>query len=95
MDRNVGEFDRRLRIFGGIALLTCALRARGPRQILALLAGADLFLTAAVQRCPVNALLGIDGCRGTNRSESVQRGQYSSSRRDPLTPAAKDPSNDR
>jgi uncharacterized membrane protein len=69
MDRNVGGFDRRLRILGGIALLAYALRARGFKRIAALLAGADLLFTGAIQRCPMNALLGIDTCRTGNRSE--------------------------
>jgi uncharacterized membrane protein len=69
MDKNVGGFDRRLRILTGIALLSYALRARGFKRVVALLAGADLLLTAAIQHCPMNALLGIDTCRTGNRSE--------------------------
>ncbi len=62
MERNVGGLDRRLRILGGIALLAYALRARGIRRAGTLFAGADLFLTAAVQWCPLNALFGVDTC---------------------------------
>ncbi|WP_122091082.1 YgaP family membrane protein [Halalkalicoccus subterraneus] len=64
MDRNVGGLDRRIRILAGIAVLASALRAKGFGRIVALLVGADLLLTAAVQRCPLNALLGIDTCHG-------------------------------
>lgn len=64
MDKNVGGLDRRLRVLAGIAVLAYALRARGGKRFVALLAGADLLLTAAVQHCPLNALFGIDTCRG-------------------------------
>lgn len=69
MDKNVGGIDRRLRILAGIALLAYALRARGFGRIAALVAGADLLLTAAIQRCPGNALFGIDTCGHSERSE--------------------------
>ncbi|MDL5363000.1 DUF2892 domain-containing protein [Halalkalicoccus sp. NIPERK01] len=69
MDRNVGGADRHLRILGGIVLLGSALRARGFGRVAALLAGAVLLLTAAVQRCPVNALAGVDTCRAGERLE--------------------------
>lgn len=69
MDKNVGGRDRRLRVLGGIALLAYALRARGIKRLLALLAGADLLFSAAVQHCPLNALFGIDTCGVGERSE--------------------------
>ncbi|MEM4780140.1 MAG: DUF2892 domain-containing protein [Halalkalicoccus sp.] len=69
MDRNVGGTDRHLRVLAGIALLAYALRADGIRRVAALAAGADLLLTAAIQRCPLNALLGIDTCAVGDRSE--------------------------
>ncbi len=72
MDRNVGGFDRRVRILAGIAVLGYALRTSGIKRVAALLAGADLFLTAALQRCPVNALLGVDTCRIGARSKTDQ-----------------------
>lgn len=70
MKRNVGGLDRRLRVLGGIAVLGYALRAKGSKRAGALLAGAVLFGTAAVQRCPANALLGIDTSRPPNRSRN-------------------------
>lgn len=69
MKRNVGGMDRRLRVLGGIALLAYALRATGFKRVAALVAGADLLLTAAVQRCPMNTLFGIDTCGFSERSE--------------------------
>ncbi|MCL7416984.1 MAG: DUF2892 domain-containing protein [Halalkalicoccus sp.] len=69
MDRNVGGSDRHLRILAAIALLGSALRTRGVRRVGALLAGAVLLSTAALQRCPLNARLGIDTCRSGERSE--------------------------
>ncbi|KYH27096.1 hypothetical protein HAPAU_09860 [Halalkalicoccus paucihalophilus] len=69
MDRNVGGADRHLRILSAIALLGSALRTRGIKRVGALLAGAVLLLTAALQHCPLNALLGIDTCRSGERSE--------------------------
>jgi uncharacterized membrane protein len=69
MNKNVGGLDRRLRILAGLALLAYALRATGFKRVIALLAGADLLLTAGIQRCPMNSLLGIDTCRIGNRTE--------------------------
>lgn len=69
MDKNVGGVDRRLRILGGIALLAYALRATGFRRVGALVVGADLLLTAAIQRCPGNELFGIDTCGHSERAE--------------------------
>ncbi|ADJ13458.1 YgaP family membrane protein [Halalkalicoccus jeotgali] len=69
MEKNVCGIDRRVRILGGIGLLAAALRTRGIRRVGALLAGAVLLGTAATQRCPLNALVGIDSCRVGERSE--------------------------
>lgn len=63
MDRNVGGMDRTLRIVLGIALLAFGYRNRDRAAgTLAFVAGSDIFATALIQRCPVNALLGIDTC---------------------------------
>ncbi|SFS36530.1 YgaP family membrane protein [Halostagnicola kamekurae] len=63
MDRNVGGADRLVRFTGGLALLYYGYRNR-ERTIgaLAFIAGSDIFATAIIGRCPVNALLGIDTC---------------------------------
>ncbi|WP_440766606.1 YgaP family membrane protein [Natronorubrum sp. DTA7] len=63
MDRNVGGFDRIWRIVFGIVLLVVGYRNRN-RTVgtLAFVAGSDIFATAIIQRCPMNALLGIDTC---------------------------------
>ncbi|KDE58274.1 hypothetical protein EL22_06000 [Halostagnicola sp. A56] len=63
MDRNVGGADRLVRLAGGLALLYYGYRHR-ERTIgsLAFIAGSDIFATAIIGRCPVNALLGIDTC---------------------------------
>jgi len=65
MDRNVGGRDRRLRILLGLVLFVMGYRRRetASGKLLAL-AGLDLLVTALVQRCPLNALLGIDTCPG-------------------------------
>ncbi|SEH13416.1 Protein of unknown function [Natronorubrum sediminis] len=63
MDRNVGGMDRILRIVLGVALLAFGYRNRDRTTgTLAFIAGSDIFATAVIQRCPVNALLGIDTC---------------------------------
>lgn len=67
MERNVGGFDRTLRIVLGTALLLFGYRNRDRTAgTLAFVAGSDVFATAIIRRCPVNALLGIDTC-GTER----------------------------
>ena len=67
MDRNVGGFDRILRVVVSIALLLFGYRNRD-RTVgtLAFVAGSDIFATAVIQRCPLNALFGIDTC-GTDQ----------------------------
>lgn len=63
MNRNVGGFDRTLRIVLGLAMLVVGYRNRGQTAgTLAFVAGSDIFATAIIQRCPVNALFGIDTC---------------------------------
>lgn len=64
MDRNVGGFDRALRVVLGIALLIVGYRNRGKTAgSLAFIAGSDITATAIIQRCPANTLLGIDTCQ--------------------------------
>ena len=64
MDRNVGEFDRTLRVGLGVVLLIVGYRNRGKTAgTLAFIAGSDITATAIIQRCPANALLGIDTCQ--------------------------------
>lgn len=64
MDRNVCGSNRVLRVVLGVALLIVGYRNR-ERTVgtLAFVAGSDVTATAVIQRCPVNALLGIDTCR--------------------------------
>ncbi|WP_049904766.1 YgaP family membrane protein [Natrialba asiatica] len=63
MDRNVGGVDRFLRITLGLTLLLIGYRNREQTAgALAFIAGSDLLATAVIQRCPINALLGIDTC---------------------------------
>ena len=63
MNRNVGGLDRLFRIAGGLALLSIGYRKRETTLgTLAFVAGSDILATAIIQRCPVNALLGIDTC---------------------------------
>ncbi|RQG97439.1 YgaP family membrane protein [Natrarchaeobius oligotrophus] len=63
MEKNVGGFDRPLRFVLGATLLAFGYRNRD-RTVgtLAFVAGSDVFATAIIRRCPVNALLGIDTC---------------------------------
>ncbi|APW97284.1 hypothetical protein CHINAEXTREME_05630 [Halobiforma lacisalsi AJ5] len=63
MEKNVGGLDRTLRFVLGAALLLVGYRNRDRTAgTLAFVAGSDIFATAVIQRCPVNALLGIDTC---------------------------------
>ena len=65
MDKNVGGFDRLLRVVLGATLLLVGYRNRDRTAgTLAFLAGSDILATAVVQRCPANALFGIDTCSG-------------------------------
>ncbi|OVE83667.1 YgaP family membrane protein [Natronolimnobius baerhuensis] len=66
MDKNVGGYDRPLRFLLGAALLTYGYQNR-ERTIgtLAFVAGSDIFATAVIQRCPLNALFGINTCGET------------------------------
>lgn len=63
MERNVGGLDRIGRIVVSLALLAFGYQNRG-RTIgtLAFIGGTDLLATVVIQRCPVNALLGIETC---------------------------------
>ncbi|WP_222920410.1 DUF2892 domain-containing protein [Natrinema sp. SYSU A 869] len=64
MDRNVGGLDRLGRFVLAAILLVVGYRNRNRTLgALAFIAGSDILATAFIQRCPVNALLGIDTCR--------------------------------
>ncbi|MFB6309348.1 MAG: DUF2892 domain-containing protein [Haloarculaceae archaeon] len=71
MDRNVGGTDRTARLIAGPLLLVAgtvgALLATGQSALFAavfvLILGLDLLVTALLQRCPANYLLGVDTCR--------------------------------
>ena len=61
MKRNVGGIDRVLRFVLGITLLVVGYRNRERTAgTLAFIAGSDICATAIIQRCPVNALVGLD-----------------------------------
>lgn len=63
MDRNVGGFDRLGRLGLAAILLVVGYRNRNRTLgTLAFIAGSDILATAVIQRCPVNAVLGIDTC---------------------------------
>lgn len=76
MEKNVGGYDRGLRIVVGIVLLAAGLAALGGLfsfasgtagvavAVVVALVGAVLLATGAVQMCPINAALGIDTCEG-------------------------------
>ncbi|WP_254521728.1 YgaP family membrane protein [Natrinema caseinilyticum] len=63
MDRNVCGFDRLGRTVLATMLLLVGYRNRD-RTVgtLAFVAGSDLLATAIIQRCPINALVGLDTC---------------------------------
>ena len=65
MKPNVGGMDRSGRIVLGIVLLVVGLVAPigAVWQIVALVVAAIALITAVVQFCPVNALLGINTCK--------------------------------
>ncbi|MBZ6495688.1 YgaP family membrane protein [Natrinema longum] len=63
MDKNVGGYDRLGRFVLAAVLLVVGYRNRNRTAgTLLFIAGSDLFATAVIQRCPVNAVLGIDTC---------------------------------
>jgi uncharacterized membrane protein HdeD (DUF308 family) len=69
MNKNVGGLDRKARLVVGPLLLLVGIAALlqlfplGTVGVVAVLAvGAILTVTGAVQRCPLNALLGVDTC---------------------------------
>ncbi|AEH35818.1 YgaP family membrane protein [Halopiger xanaduensis] len=65
MDKNVGGTDRTMRTVLAAALLVVGYRNRDRTLgALAFVAGSDVLATALIQRCPVNALFGIDTCFG-------------------------------
>jgi hypothetical protein len=65
MKPNVGGIDRIGRIVVGIVLLVVGLAApiSAMWQIVALVVAAIALITAVVQFCPLNALLGINTCK--------------------------------
>jgi hypothetical protein len=65
MKHNVGGFDLTVRIVVGIGLLLVGLVApiSAVWQIVALTVAAIALITAVVQFCPLNAILGINTCR--------------------------------
>lgn len=64
MERNVCGLDRTLRVLVAVTMLVLGYRYRDrPLGTLTFLVGSDLLATAVIQRCPMNALLGIDACR--------------------------------
>ena len=63
MDKNVGGFDRTLRVVLAAALLLIGYRNRDRTAgTLTFIAGSDILATAVIRRCPVNELFGIDTC---------------------------------
>jgi NhaP-type Na+/H+ or K+/H+ antiporter len=69
MQKNVGGVDRKARlVVGPLLLLVGVAGLFGPLQLgtvgvaLAFAVGAILTVTGAVQRCPLNALFGVDTC---------------------------------
>lgn len=65
-EKNVGGLDRQLRFAGGAALLLAAgvllVRRSGELGVAALIGAVGLLASAAMRRCTVNKLLGIDTC---------------------------------
>ncbi|AUV84079.1 DUF2892 domain-containing protein [Salinigranum rubrum] len=69
MNKNVGGIDRKARLvvgplllLVGIAAFVGALPLGTLGGVASLVVGAVLTVTGAVQRCPLNALLGVDTC---------------------------------
>lgn len=65
MKLNVGGYDRIGRIVIGVVLLIVGLAAPvgATWQIVALVVAAIALLTAVVQFCPINHLIGINTCK--------------------------------
>ena len=69
MQKNVGGLDRNARLIVGPVLLVVGLTALVQLlplgtlgAVAALVVGAVLTVTGVTQRCPLNALLGVDTC---------------------------------
>lgn len=63
MERNVGGLDRTLRLVVATCLLVVGYRNRSSSWgTLAFVGGSDILATALIQRCPANALFGVDTC---------------------------------
>jgi hypothetical protein len=69
MNKNVGGYDRTARLVVGPVLLIVSIAAfvgaiplGTVGSVAVLLVGAILTVTGAVQRCPLNALFGVDTC---------------------------------
>jgi len=62
MDRNVGDTDKIIRIIVGVALIALGLIGLGASGlgILAMLIGAVLVVTGAINFCPLFKVLGIN-----------------------------------
>lgn len=75
MERNVGGLDRKIRAGVGAVLLLLGLVGFFVETLatvsVATMVGVSMLVlaTAATQRCPINALLGINTCVGEASSE--------------------------
>lgn len=69
MKGNVGGFDRWIRIFLGLAIVSFAFI--GPKSPWAWL-GLIPFFTGVLRLCPIYALFGIDTFKGVNTKEEVE-----------------------
>jgi hypothetical protein len=69
MNCNVGGIDRTVRIVLGIALLLVGLLAPLDMtwRVIVLVIAAIALVTAAIRFCPVNAMLGLNSCKGGGR----------------------------
>lgn len=75
MRKNVGGYERIVRLVLGGALLYLALsRWRGRREKLAMAAGLELLATSVGQTCPANAAMGRDTYRESEEEDASPMG---------------------
>lgn len=72
MNKNVGSFDRALRVIAGLALLSLVVLLDSPTRWWGLL-GLVPLVTGLVSFCPLYTLLGINSCPTDGVTDTAPR----------------------
>lgn len=64
LKRNVGGWDRAVRVILGLALLAFVITGdlQGVWGVIAFLVGSVALITGVIRYCPVNRMLGVNSC---------------------------------